>query len=279
MARYDYRCITAGRTLLTCTPLQFEQFANPEVAVPRSGAIEEAAHALDCKVESIGGLWYVTDLEDTRLVDAERSRRAALVQWWKQYGLVQIRSKREAERAWEQLPRQGRPSTDNAKRTPFSATRSEARETSYQRIESIWMDANAAIIRHTPQADIWMTLAVQREMPRQHMIRKVGQRRAVADAVAHLYDVEGHAPLLRDLLGGAEATEEAISGALLLDVPEVAAKGEAAGVCARIALMLAVVLSPEPPAKVFDDLHQVLVKHEVKSIDELKLLCELAVGG
>lgn len=272
------RAITQGRTLLNCSQLQFEQFVDPARAVPRAGAIEEAAGILGYRVDSEGGLWYVYDGGGTALINAERSRRAALVAWWTGKGLSEVKARRERDREWEAMPKAGRPASPNPKRPERQRARSEARETSYARVARLWEEASAILVRHTAQADVWLNLAIQRDMPRLHMVGSVGTRRAIVGAVSHLYDVEGRAPLLRDLLNGGEATDEQIGDALLRDIPEVAARGEAAGVCARIALMLAVLNSPKPASEVFLDLHEAMLDIQIKNVDELKLLCSLAVG-
>ena len=79
----DYPTITAGRTLLNCSPAQFDQYLDPTRYVPRTGAIEELATQLGYTCAEQEGLHTLHNAEGVRVIDGVRSRRAAYREWWR----------------------------------------------------------------------------------------------------------------------------------------------------------------------------------------------------
>lgn len=279
MRQKVYASLTAGRTLINCSPVQFEQFTNPEVRLPRGGLIEEVAEKLGYKIEELQGLWYVHNAEGLRFAEAEASRRSAVTTWWKKVGLAELIEYRREHRDFDQMPRQGRPATgdQDGNRRASSTQRSVAKNNIYIRLETVWMDAKSILVRHSPQAEVWLDMAVQQDIPRRHSTRRIGERRAVLEALAHLYDVDKMNKEIHALLNGGTADDEVISQALMAEFPQLGCWGEVGGVMPRMALMTALQLSEYQPSVLFKELHAVLGNNGMQDTEELKHLIQLVL--
>ena len=275
----DYPTITAGRTLLNCSPAQFDQFLDPTRFTPRTGVIEDLATLLGYTCTDQEGLHYMRNAEGLCVVEAARSRRAAYRTWWDKVGLQEATIRRAAERAWENFPRQGRrASSEDLERRKATQERSIARDASYTRLEEVWTECRARLLGHSPQTEIWMHWSLDRNLPRRHQINKVGERRALVQALGDLFDLTDRNPVLAHLLDGGEGTDTEISEALQKEMPQMACDGEMAGLLPRYALLIAVHLSPKPAIEVFHDMHQVLLEHDINGRDQLRSVCEVALG-
>ena len=100
----DYPTITAGRTLLNCSPAQFDQYLDPTRYVPRTGAIEELATQLGYTCTEQEGLHTIHNADGVRVIDGVRSRRAAYREWWRKVGLQEATSRYQTD-AHRQSPR------------------------------------------------------------------------------------------------------------------------------------------------------------------------------
>lgn len=278
MLSKNYVTVTAGRSLFNCSPVQWEQFTNPENATPRTGLIQEAAERLGMRVEEVEGLWYVHNAEGIRFAEAERNRRQALMTWWVKSGVRQVGDHRREHREFADMRGTGRPSTGEGARSQMEREqRIAATNTIFAKLESVWLDARATLVRHSAQSEVWLNLAVQPTMPRQHSVRRIGERRALVSALQHLFDTTKRNPEIHAVLNGGQVNAEVLSTALMAEYPELACQGEAAGLCARIGLMVALQLSDGPPSELFKDLRDVLSSYDLKDTEELQHLCQLLV--
>ncbi len=275
MNNTPYRTITVGRTLLNCSPLQFEPFTNPEKAVPRVGLLVEAASIFGHTLEHLGALWAVHDEEGSRIVDGMESKRSAMLTWWNRIGLKMVMTRREQESEWEQMAKPGRAPQEGGE--DRHAHRIAARSAAIGKMESIWFESCAAMVRHHPMTEGWMNVSVHRDLPRQHSIKAVSRRRAVVDAVANLFDIYGKNLVIHDFMDGAEVDDEALADALMAEFSGLACDGEVAAIMPRFALLVAIQISPRPAAEVFADLREVLTRHAVGNLAELKVHCDLAL--
>lgn len=274
----DYPTITAGRTLLNCSPAQFDQYLDPTRYVPRTGAIEELATQLGYTCTEQEGLHTIHNAEGVRVIDGVRSRRAAYREWWRKVGLQEATTRRAEQRAWEEFPRQGRrASSEDIERRHATHERSIAREAMYAKLEAVWAECRARLLQHSPQTEIWMRWALDRSLPRRHQINKIGERRALVLAVGELYDLPDRNPVLAKLLDGGEATDTEISEALQSEMAQMACDGELAGLLPRYALLIAVHLSPKPAIEVFHDLFNLLAQYEIRDREQLRTVCEVAL--
>lgn len=275
----DYPTITAGRTLLNCSPAQFDQFIDPARFVPRTGVIEDLATLLGFVCTEQEGLHTIHNAEGVRFVDGVRSRRAAYKEWWRKVGLQEAITRRAEQRAWEEFPRQGRrASSEDMERRQATQERSIARDAMYAKLDKLWADCRTRLLVHSPQTEIWMRWALDRSLPRRHQINKIGERRALVQALGELYDLPERNPVIAKLLDGGDATDTEISDALQSEMAQMACDGEMAGLLPRYALLIAVHLSPKPAVEVFHDLFELLGEHEIRDREQLRSLCEVALG-
>lgn len=274
MPAKEYPTITAGRTLLNCSPAQFEQFHDPERFIPRVGLIEDLATLLGYEVSKEDGRFFMRDKEGVCFAEAEPSRRAAFNVWWTKVGLAEATKRRAAEHAWEDFPRQGRRiSSEDVARRRQHQERSIARDAMYGRLESIWNRCRAVLLEHSPQTEVWMHWARDRSLPRRHQINRIGERRALTQALRDLYDLDNLNRVIGALLDGKVHTDTAIGEALQSEMPQMACDGEIAGLLPRYALLIAVNLSPHPALQVFEDLKAVLTEHDVADREQLAEIC------
>ena len=75
-----------------------------------------------------------------------------------------------------------------------------------------------------------------------------------------------------------EATDTEISEALQSEMAQMACDGELAGLLPRYALLIAVHLSPKPAIEVFHDLFNLLAQYEIRDREQLRTVCEVALG-
>lgn len=278
MAPREYPTITAGRTLLNCSPAQFDQYLDPTRYVPRTGVIEELATMLGFFCTARDGFHTIHNAEGVRFVDGERSRRSAYRAWWAKIGLQEAKTRRAEQRAWEEFPRQGRrPSSEDLERRRQSQERSTARDAMFAKLDEIWTECRERLLEHSPQTEIWMRWALDRNLPRRHQVYKIGERRALVHALGELYDLHDRNPVIAKLLDGGDASDTEISDALQSEMAQMACDGEMAGLLPRYALLIAVHLSPKPAVEVFHDIFNVLTKHEVRDREQLRNICEVAM--
>lgn len=275
----DYPTITAGRTLLNCSQAQFDQYLDPTRFTPRTGAVEQLATELGYVCTDEDGMFFIADASGQHVVEAARSRRAAFKTWWIKTGLHAAAEHRKEHRAWEAFPRQGRRTSaeDGAKRKA-THERSIARDAMYAKLENLWMAARAKLLEHSPQTEVWMHWSLDRSLPRRHQIHKIGERRALVQAINDLYDLKELNPVIAKLLDGGSATDSEIGEALQSEMAQMACDGEIAGLLPRYALLIAVHLSPKPAVEVFHDLHKLLLEREIADRAQLRSFCEVALG-
>lgn len=275
MIGLKYPTVTPGRDLFNCSPAQFDQFTEVDKAKPRFGLMQDAALRLGLTLVPRDGLWYLTDADGNVVTPPSRSPRGAIVAWWEETGLKQVIEQRQQGHEWENFRSQGRVAVPDDQRRD---TRPAIRETSYRILEKIWNEACELLLSHTAQSEVWMKLAVARDMPRQHRVNRVGERRALVDAVCSLYDTAGLNKEIAALLDGGVAEDEVISENLLRDLSQLACDGHAAGVMPRMALVAAVQLSPSPALSIYHELHELLVKNEVANRHELAVLADMVLS-
>lgn len=273
----EYPTVTAGRTLLNCSPAQFEQYHDPARFTPRHGLIVDLATLLGYVSSIEDGMHYIHSAEGVRFAEAERSERAAYKSWWRKIGLQEARRMRAEQKAWESFPRQGRraSSDDIAKRRQYQE-RQTARDAMFVRLEDIWIECRARLLQHSPQTEIWMHWALDRHLPRLHQTHMIGERRALIQALSELFDLGERNPLVSKLLDGAEATDTEISQALQSEMAQMACNGEMAEMFPRYALLIAVHLSQEPAIEVFRDMQRLLQEHDVRDREDLRNICAVA---
>lgn len=270
--------VTPGRNLFNCSPLQWEQFTNPEVNIPRTGLLEEAAEGFGMKVEEVDGLWYVHNAEGLRFAEAERNRRQALHTWWIKDGLHQVSEHRKEHRQFENMRQQGRPSpAEGTQRQQQADERSAALNLIFSKLNAVWLKAKEILLSHSPQAEVWMVLAEARDMPRRNNVNRIGERKAIVQALQALYDTTAMNPVINTALNGSYPGDDALSTALMGEFPQLGMWGEAAGLMPRMALMTALQLSEEPAQVLFEQLNQALLDNDIKNTEELQHLCGLVV--
>lgn len=271
-----YPSITGGRNLFNCVPAQFDPFtAEVDPHIPRSGLLQEAGELFGYHVRCELGLWYVIAPSGETTIRPSRSQRQAWQSWWETVGKEMVIHRRQSERAWEQFRSPGRVSM---KALTGDDTRPAIRESNFRIIQSIWNGACEILRNHTPMTEVWMQLAVARDLPRRHCVNRIGERRAMVEAVCQLYDVYGLNPEIAYLLDGGSADDSVIANNLMADFTQLTCEGNPSGLMARVAITVAVTLSPHPGIQVYHELHELLLANKVANRGELKIVADMVLS-
>lgn len=271
MKTAEYPTITLGRTLLDCSPMQFEQYNDPQQVLPRKGYLKEVMDVLGFEVSEIDGRWYVHDKDGNGYAEAERNARQAMIAWWRKVGLDLTRKHRDEQQLWKNRPGPGRkPSVED----PTGARAEElraAREENHRKLHGLWQACREVLIGHSPQAEVWLDVGSSQSVPRRHCRHKIGESRAVAEALRSLLDLDGMNKDVSEALASGVAPET-LGETMMSEFPNLGVYGEVAGLATRMALQVALQLSEDHPDKLFGDLRKVLEAHQLSDADDLRAL-------
>ena len=265
----EYPTITVGRTLLDCSPMQFEQYANPQRAIPRKGYLKDVMSLFGFTVSKQDGGWYVHDAGGLGYVEAERNERQALIAWWVKDGLSRTRRHREEQQAWKNRPGPGRRPTGDVDSKARAEELKAVREENHQKLHDLWVACKRVLIRHSPQAEVWLEVGSSQHTPRRHCRHKIGASRAIAEALHQLLDLDGlNSDLSQALATG--VVPETLGNTLMTEFPQLGTHGEVAGLACRMGLQVALQLSADEPEVLFGDLRQVLEDHKLSDAEKLR---------
>lgn len=271
MKTAEYPTITLGRNLLDCSPMQFEQYNDPQQVLPRKGYLKDAMEMLGFETSEIDGRWYVHDKDGNGYAEAERNERQAMIAWWKKVGLNLARKHRDEQQLWKNRPGPGRRPTipdDTGTRTEELRA---AREENHRKLHAVWQACREVLIHHSPQAEVWLDVGSSPAVPRRHCRHKIGESRAVAESLRNLLDLDGMNKDVSESLATG-VSPETLGETMMTEFPTLGVYGEVAGLATRMALQVALQLSEDHPDKLFEDLRQVLEANGFSDTDDLRTL-------
>lgn len=270
--------ITAGRTLLTCSPEQFEQFLSPHDTPPQTGALRLmlAEFNYTCTVRQ--WVWHIEDSEKVP-VCAETNERAALRKWWFKVGRELVVKHREEVADWKKLLKPGRPGASEDDPDAWDgSSRTQLRNDAMDQMGELWMELRTTLTGHAAISELWMDLANDRSVPKPNTLRKLGARRTLRHALHHLLDIDRMNPAIHDSIWHGTVPDEKLAAALSAEVPDAAARGDAAGICARLAMQVGLQLSPRSAEEYFQSVRRVLHSYELLEPSDLRELTRRAIN-
>lgn len=270
--------ITTGRTLLSCSQEQFKQFLPPYNVYPQTGHLRIALKSFEFTCALVDWSWQVTNPDGSNFC-SEHNERAALRRWWVKVGRELVIQHREDVRAWETMPRQGRPAADpEDPEAADTSMRVMVRDAAWTRMSELWLELREVMTSHHAQCELWMDQANDRAVPRPHSTRKVGARKTLRHALHQLLDVDRRNQPIHDSIWRETRPDDELAGALAAEFMEVGGRGDAAGLHARMAMQLGLTHTQQEASAYFGDIRRVLHIHEIETPEDLRELTRRATN-